>query len=561
MSRVIAKFAMSKPIYFIMRKHFILPIMIMATVAGCTGARVEGEKTNDSSIVASQSSAVVDTDRGKIAGYIKDGTYIYRGVPYAKAERFMPPVEADRWDGVRSCRHYGPTAPQAVRQGYSNDEIAFAFDWDDGYAGEDCQRLNIWTPGINDGKKRRVMVWLHGGGYSAGSGQELPSYDGAHLSQKGDVVVVTLNHRLNVLGFLDLSAFGDKYADSGNAGMLDIISALKWIKTNISNIGGDPDNVTIFGQSGGGGKVTTLTASPMAEGLFHKAIVQSGSVRGAMTRENSQKIGMAVLEELNISPAHIDEISTVPYDKLLAAGERAIERVKKEYEKENGTVNMMFGWSPVVDGRMLTEQPYMNGAPACSKNVPMIIGTTLNEFAPSVYVPQMRNLPMEKVMEMVRSQYGDLTDKYVAAFEQTYPGYKPNDLIDTDYIFRPTAVKQADLKAQSGGAPVWMYIFAWQSPILDGSLRATHCMEIPFVFNNADVHASMTGGTPEAMTLADKMSGAWINFARTGNPGTDWPAYTAEDGATMWWDNTPEIKHNHDRELLKVVEMVPQRRP
>lgn len=214
----------------------------------------------------------------------------------------------------------------------------------------------------------------------------------------------------------------------------------------------------------------------------------------------------------------------------------------------------------MVDNRLLFEQPYVDSAPACSANVPMMIGTTINEFAPSVYVPMLRNLTMEQASGMVRGQYGEYADEYLEVFAKTYPDYKPNDLIDTDYIFRPTAVKQADLKASAGGAPVWMYIFGWQSPILDGALRATHCMEIPFVFNNADVHASMTGGTPEAMDLADRMSTAWINFARTGNPGADWPAYTVEDGATMWWDTTNQIKYNHDRELIKVVEKVPQRR-
>ncbi len=404
------------------------------------------------------------------------------------------------------------------------------------------------------------MVWLHGGGYSAGSGQELPSYDGANLSRKGDVVVVTLNHRLNVLGFLDLSAFGDKYADSGNAGMLDIIAALKWVKTNIENFGGDPENVTIFGQSGGGGKVTTLTATPAAAGLFHKAIVQSGSVRGAMKREFSQRIGKAVVEELNLSSSQVDSIANIPYDRLLAAGERAVARVKKEYEKENGTANIMFGWSPVVDGRMLIEQPYVDGAPECSRDVPMIIGTTLNEFGPSVYVSALRNLTKDQAVGMVKAQYGDVADEYISVFGKVYPGYKPVDLIDTDFIFRPTAVKQADAKASANGAPVWMYMFSWQSPVLDGALRATHCMEIPFVFDNADVHASMTGGTSEAIDLADRMSMAWINFARTGNPGAEWPAYTVEDGATMWWDNDYKVTHNHDRELLDVVGKAPQRK-
>lgn len=169
---------------------------------------------------------------------MEDGVYIYKGIPYAKAQRFLPPVAADPWEGIRSSRAYGPTCPQGKRMGWYSDEQAFAFDWDDGFPDEDCLRVNIWTPGISDGKKQPVMVWLHGGGYAAGSGQELPSYDGANLARSGDVVVVTLNHRLNVLGFLDLSAFGDTYANSGNAGLLDLVAALQWVNKNIASFGG-----------------------------------------------------------------------------------------------------------------------------------------------------------------------------------------------------------------------------------------------------------------------------------------------------------------------------------
>ena len=331
---------------------------MIAAMASCSPAKTEKTATGNPEIQASESTAVVDTESGKVAGYVADGIHIYKGIPYAKAARFMAPEPADKWDGIRSCRHYGPTSPQGARQGYASDETAFAFDWDDGYTGEDCQRVNIWTPGINDGKKRPVMVWLHGGGYSAGSGQELPSYDGTNLARKGDVVVVTLNHRLNVLGFLDLSAFGDKYADSGNAGLLDIIAALQWVHNNIGNFGGDPDNVTIFGQSGGGSKVSTLTATPAAAGLFHKAIVQSGSTLRSMSKDDSQAIGIAILDELGIAPAQIEKLNDVPYAELLDAGTRAIARAKADYEKKNGQANILFGWGPNVDGKTLPAHPF-----------------------------------------------------------------------------------------------------------------------------------------------------------------------------------------------------------
>ena len=537
-----------------MKKVILLVAVAAMALSSCSGGQASSQQRTDSAIAASSSDAIVETQSGTVAGYVKDGTYVFKGIPYAQAERFMPPQPVERWEGIRSSRHYGPTAPQGKRAGWASDESAFAFDWDDGYPGEDCQRVNIWTPGINDNRRRPVMVWLHGGGYSAGSGQEQPSYEGTNLSKKGDVVVVTLNHRLNVLGFLDLSAYGDKYAQSGNVGMLDIVAALQWVHDNIANFGGDPDNVTIFGQSGGGGKVSVLTAMPSAHGLFHKAIVQSGSTLEVMEAQQSRRIGSAILEELNIAPADIDRLAEVPYEELLAAGTRAIAAARERYAEENGRpAGRLFGWSPNVDGTVIPSQPYINGAPAISANVPMIIGSTLNEFAPSVYVPALRNLERPQVEEMLARTYGDSINEYIAAFEEAYPEHSDMDLLNTDYVFRPGVVKQADIKAQQGGAPVYVYLFAWQSPVLDGALLSTHCMDIPFVFNNADVHASMTGGGPEALELADRMSQAWINFARTGNPGQDWPEYTVEDGATMWWDVNPQVKHNHDRRLLDFV--------
>ena len=285
-----------------MKKVFLLGLTILFTTftASSIGNIKSGKIGNKGEIIASAKDAIVKTESGLVAGYIEDGIYIYKGIPYAEAERFMPPTKAKRWEGIRSSRAYGPTCPQKKRMGWMIDEMAFESRWDDGYPGEDCLRANIWTKGINDGKKRPVMVWLHGGGYSAGSGQELPAYDGTNLCEKGDVVIVSLNHRLNVLGFLDLSAFGEKYAQSGNVGLLDLIAALQWVKDNIANFGGDPSNVTIFGQSGGGGKVTALLTSQRAKGLFNKAIIESGSLSQMMEQKYSKRIGMTVMEELGL---------------------------------------------------------------------------------------------------------------------------------------------------------------------------------------------------------------------------------------------------------------------
>lgn len=512
-------------------------------------------------IIASNSKAIAQTQSGQVAGYIENGVYIYKGIPYAKAERFMPPTAPDSWEGIRSSRAYGPTCPQAKRTGWYSDESAFSFNWDDGFPDEDCLRVNIWTPGVGDGKKRPVMVWLHGGGYAAGSGQELPSYDGTNLAKEGDVVVVTLNHRLNVLGFLDLSAFGGKYARSGNVGLLDLVAALQWVNKNIEAFGGDPSNVTIFGQSGGGGKVTNLLATPAAKGLFHKAIVQSGSLLHDMEAKYSRRIGQLTVEELGLKPDEVDKLATVPYEELLAAGERAVARVKKEAEADGMPSMLLFGWAPTVDGNVMPAHPFDPQAPAQSKDIPVMIGTTLHEFTASTYVPALRTIGQEQAVEMARQKYGDRTDEFVQAFAKVYPDYQPKDLLDVDFLFRPNAVKQATLKAAQGGAPVYMYLFAWESPVMDGILRSTHCMEIPFVFDNALRHASMTGGGQDAQTLAKKMSRAWVNFARTGNPNADglpqWPAFTAEKGATMVFDSACEVKYNPDKALLEFVSEFP----
>lgn len=544
---------------------FSLPLLTAALLLSSCGGIVKADKQEaktDGEVLASDTNAIAETESGTVAGYQENGVYIYKGIPYAKAERFMPPQPVAKWEGIRSSRAYGPTCPQGKRAGWYHDESAFAFDWNDGFPDEDCLRVNIWTPGLKDGKKRPVMVWLHGGGYAAGSGQELPSYDGSNLAKNGDVVVVTLNHRLNALGFLDLSAFGDKYAKSGNAGLLDLVAALQWVNKNIASFGGDAQNVTIFGQSGGGGKVSTLLATPSAKGLFHKAIIQSGSMLRTMEATYSRRIGTAVVEELGLKPSQLDQLQTIPYEKLLAAGETAIKKVKEQAEKE-GISSFIFGWAPTVDGDVLPAQPFDPQAPAQSKDIPVMIGTTLHEFTMSTYVPAYRTITKEKAVEILKQKYGEKTNDFLTAFEKAYPYYEPKDLLDVDVIFRPGAVEQARLKSAQQGAPVYMYLFTWESPVMNGSLRSTHCMEIPFVFDNVTRHASMTGGSGKAQILAQKMSSAWINFARTGNPNHEslpqWDPYTAKKGATMCFDNVCEEKYNHDKELMELVRAFPTR--
>ena len=543
---------------------FVLSMIVSLYLLSCghNTSFKQPDRSAADEISASSTTAVVQTEAGKVAGYSDDGVYIFKGIPYAEAERFMPSIKPKTWDGVRSSRAYGPTCPQGKRTGWYSDDQAFTFDWDDGFTDENCLRVNIWTPSLANGKKRPVMVWLHGGGYSAGSGQELPSYDGAALCKKGDVVVVSLNHRLNVLGFLDLSAFGEKYAQSGNVGLLDLVAALQWVNNNISNFGGDPSNVTIFGQSGGGGKVSSLLATPAAEGLFHKAIVQSGSMLQTMEAKYSRRIGIAIIGELGIPPSQIDDIQKVPYERLLDAGNKAVAIVRTEADRE-GQSAFIFGWAPTVDGTVLPVQPFFPNAPEQSRNIPMLIGSTLHEFCLSSYVPAFRNISVEQAKETLQNRYGDKTDDFIKAFAKAYPGYKPQDLTDVDMMFRPGVVEQARIKYEQHGAPVYMYMFSWESPVLDGILRSTHCMELPFVFDNIARCRTMTGGTKSAYALAEKMSSAWLNFAKTGNPNDaslpQWEPYTLEQGATMFFDNICQVRYHHDKELLDIVRTFPAR--
>ncbi|MDJ1467917.1 carboxylesterase/lipase family protein [Cytophagaceae bacterium DM2B3-1] len=503
--------------------------------------------------------AVAQTEYGKVRGYIHNGIFTYKGIPYAQAARFMPPVKPASWEGVRSSMTYGPVCPLIDPTTAVNDESEFLFHHDWGYTNEDCLRLNIWSQGINDTKKRPVMVWLHGGGYSAGSSQELPSYDGENLSKKGDVVVVSVNHRLNILGFLDLSAYGEKYKSSANVGMMDLVAALQWVKGNIARFGGDPDNVTIFGQSGGGGKVSTLMNAPSAKGLFHKAIIQSGG-GGLNFKEKSisGRISAAVLEELGLKSTQIDSIQKVPYDKLAAAGKKALRKVQEQLKAEGKEIpGFGLGWGPTQDGTFLPYQPTAPEAIALSSDIPLMVGSTKNEFMASLRDPSLRTASQDEIKDRLQKQYGEKTDAYLSAVKKAYPAdTHPTDLIDIDDMFRRGAIKQADLKS-TGKAPVFMYLFTWQSPVQDGEYKAVHCMEIAFAFNNISRCEEMTGGGKEAIALAQKVSQAWINFAKTGNPNHKglpvWQKYTPANGATMIFDNQCVEKYHHDKEFLEIT--------
>jgi para-nitrobenzyl esterase len=512
-----------------------------------------------SQLLTGENIAVTNTNAGKVRGYINNSVFTYKGIPYAEAKRFEAPQKTKSWQGIRSSMTYGPVAPLMDATTSVQDEGEFIFHHDWGYTNENCLVLNVWSPGINDGKKRPVLFWIHGGGFTAGSSQELPSYDGESLAKKGDVVVVSINHRLNILGFLDLSAYGEKYKHSANTSMLDIKAALEWVKDNIANFGGDANNVTIFGQSGGGAKVNALMAMPSAKGLFHKAINQSGSFRMNMLEKNTtQAITAEVLKELKIEPAQIDDIQKLPYQTLSDAGKKALKTIEAKMKAEGKPV-MGFGlsWGPGIDGEDLPYQLFSKEAFKLSDNIPLLIGTTKNEFTPFMN-GALSNASLDKINSVIKSQKADKTDAWIAAVKKAYPNdTKPSDLLDVDVTFRPGAVYQANEKAALNAAPVYMYLFTWQSPVLDGKYKAVHCMELPFVFNNIHRCTEMTGGTKEAFALADKMSEAWISFARTGNPGhkglPKWPVYNSNNTATMHFDNQCAVKPQADKELFELA--------
>lgn len=541
----------------------------IAAAAGGTFLAPPAHAGAGDTIVATSSTAIAETNAGKVRGYVRRGIYTFKGIPYGGptggAQRFMPPARPAPWTAVRSSLSYGFVSPQAPRAEWTQDELAWVFQWDDGVQSEDCLRLNVWTQGIGDNRKRPVMVWLHGGGYSAGSGHELKSYDGENLARRGDVVLVTLNHRLGPVGFLNLASIGgQRYAASANVGMLDLVAALEWVRDNIAGFGGDPGNVTIFGQSGGGGKVTALMAMPRAKGLFHKAIVQSGSLTRMASPDNTARLAAAVLKQLDITSASLDRLRTLPFERLIAAGTAAAAKVFPPIDfsrpidfKRHAE---LMAWAPTVDGDILPEHPFEPAAPALSAHVPMIIGSVLNEFAVGFDNPRFDSLTDEELLKRLRTAHGnEKAGRVLAAFRRGHPGAKPSDLFTIWFAsgVRRSALDQAAAKAAQGAAPAYVYWFAWQTPVLDGRLRAFHCSELPFVFDNTDRCENVTGGGPEARALAAKISETWIRFARTGDPNHSalpkWPAFTPDKRSTMIFDNVCSTRDDPDGEELKAL--------
>ena len=538
-----------------MRHRRILPLGFAALTASCANQPEQPQRPGP--IEAGEKVAVAATTHGQVRGYIDDGVFAFKGIPYAKADRFMPPQAPDPLEGVLQTTIYGPQAMQATAQNWTGQsDYNFGFQFSREPMDEHASLvLNVWTNGINDGARRPVWVWIHGGGYSAGSGNQLPFFDGRSMADKGDIVVVTLNHRLNVLGYVDLRGLGGKYAESVNLGMQDLVAALTWVKDNIAKFGGDPGQVTIDGQSGGGGKVSTLMAMPSAAGLFHRAIVQSGSTLTVGRSEDSQAYGLAFAKALGVTAGNADKLNDFTYDELVAASRTASESLSQA-----GGTGRGGRLGPTVDGKYIVQNPFDPAPAEFAKGVPMIIGSNLNE---SGYRDRALITPktMEQVRDTLTARYGaENAEKYIKAYQEAYPNdQQPQHILTT--AVRTNALKQAAVKSAQGGAPAYVYLFEWQSPVNDGSLGAAHGMELPFMFNNIAMARTLTGGGEEAYALADKISSAWISFVKTGNPNheglPEWPAYTAENGATMIFDNQAEVRNHHDQALVDLAASLP----
>jgi para-nitrobenzyl esterase len=513
--------------------------------------------------------ATVSTTAGKVRGLLTGNKiHAFKGVPYgastAGARRFLPPLAPQPWSGVFDAFELGHRSP-LVDSTLVKEWTALNLREP---MGEDCLNLNVWTPGVGASGKRPVMVWLHGGGYATGSPGMVP-YNGANLARKHDVVVVGITHRLNAFGFMYLAEIGgEKYADASNAGMRDIIAGLEWVRDNIASFGGDPGNVTIFGQSGGAGKVSTLLGMPAAQGLFHRAVAQSGAAVTSMPARVATQNAEALMARLGLHSNQIDELQKLPMEQVLGA---LGPRRGAPGSTPAGAPGGAFAASPVVDGTSLPHDVFNPTASTLSANLPLLIGSTETEVTWNVntdYTPPAGEAALrDRVKRTLRTDDAQ-AEKLVAIYKKGRPTSSDLDLaliIETDASqFRSGTDTEAERKAALGKAPVYMYRFQWYSPVSGGRLRAMHCMDIPFVFENVDLAKSVVGDGPDRDALADKMSSAWVAFARTGNPNhtrlPTWEPFNAETRATMIFNNECRAVNDPYRdERLAVAAALPAR--
>ena len=498
--------------------------------------------------------AVAKTEYGKVKGFILRGIPTFLGIPYGAdtsgKNRFMPPQKPTPWTDIRPAAWWGNSAPQIMEKRYANVYASFADHWNYDDVSEDCLKINVWTP-ATDTSKRPVVVWLHGGGFVNGCAIEQDGYHGENLARLGNVVFCSLNHRLGALGYSHLKAAGGHPA-SGNVGNLDMVLALEWVKNNIANFGGDPNNVTIIGQSGGGSKVTTLMNMPSAKGLFHKAgVLSGGSLMGA-NKEYAEKLGQKVMEEAGLKQGEIEKLQQISWREYIDIANRAVDKMADEAKRLNVVRG---GFSPVGDGEYLNGDTFFNEANHFSADIPMMICSTFNEQSPSRTDAALENVTLADVKEKIKSRFGDKSGEIVEAYSKNFPKARPIELWSMIVSNRKNAIATADAKVSQKKAPVYMAWFGWQPPLFDNRMRSFHCSDICFWFYNTDLMLTHTGGGKRPRALSEKMAKSFLNFVKTGNPNggglPTWKPYSTQNGETMILDDASTLANDPDREARK----------
>lgn len=546
-----------------------ISIMILLAATAVLAGSCGGNKGADSSYLGydpdaqqlqiGQDIAVAKTQYGTVRGFIYQNVTTFLGIPYGDdtggENRFMPPKPPKPWEGVLPTVWYPQSAPQRPYTEGASPLSQFRDRWNyDGF-GEDCLKLNVWTPAL-DAAKRPVLVWLHGGGFSAGNGVEQDGYMGGNFARRHDAVFVSLNHRLNSFGYSDLAGVGgEKYKHSGNVGMLDIILALQWVHDNIAAFGGDPGNVTIMGQSGGGSKVTIVAAMPAAKGLVHKAVALSGGSTRASDKEYAEALGAQILKTAGLKPSEIDKLQQMPWQEYFALANKA----SAELASVPGA-GQRRGFSPVADDVDIPVGDFYTSGRDDVPCVPMMLCTTTNEFTSDRDNPEMEDLTKDDIVKMIEPRYGENSAAIYDEFDRIFPGNSPFGVYTIISSSRRNVVRIADNKLQQG-QPVYMALFNWYPPLFDGLPRAFHCLDISFWFNNTDLMYSHSGGGKVPRVLSDKMSDALEAFMRTGDPNTGkkgslpfWPQYNSEEGPVMILNNDSHVENDPDRKARALME-------